>query len=446
MKNYLYIYIIALWALTRCSSFLEVDPKTSISGEGIINDETSANAAINGVYDALRSYYSVDYQSIAYLSGDNVQWTGSQSQVQEFINNEVNPENSTISSAWSGIYRTINRANNVIKALHDYEGEGISVAIKNNILGQAYAIRGIAYFDLVRVWGGVPLITEPTEKVGDNGGIERSTVEQTYQQVINDLNLAEDLLPSATDRFAFTKKTVWALKARYHLYQKNWEEARDYAKLLIDDQSNYELIAPYYSFFKNNVTGTRESVFELFYSANEANPHRSQWQPQTNGGTRQWAPSDELIALLTDSVTAGSRSQLIAKDNQNRWYGDLYYRSTGADPTYVIRIAELYLIRAEANAELEEYNLAVDDLNKIRERALLDDKSYTTNKADLLLWIEDERRLEFAFEAHRWFDLVRTERAQQVLGITETFRLLLPIPYSQILADPALKQNPNYSS
>src|SRR5690606_24698366 len=111
-----------------------------------------------------------------------------------------------------------------------------------------------------------------------------------------------------------------------------------------------------------------------------------------------------------------------------------------------IRIAELYLIRAEAYAELEEYTLAVDDLNKVRERALLVDRSYTTSKTDVLLWIEDERRLEFAFEAHRWFDLVRTGRAQQVLGITEAFRLLLPIPYSQILADPALTQNPGYSS
>src|SRR5690606_29436655 len=113
--------------------------------------------------------------------------------------------------------------------------------------------RALSYFDLIRVWGGVPLITEPTEKVGDNIGISRSTVEQSYKQVIDDLNLAEDLLPATTSRFIFTKKTVWALKARYYLYQEDWEKARDYAKLLIDDRSNYELLNPYYSFFKNNV-------------------------------------------------------------------------------------------------------------------------------------------------------------------------------------------------
>lgn len=441
-----FIYIFYILLFTNCSSFLDVDPRSSISGDGIIKDETSANAAISGVYDALRSYYSVNYQSIAYLSGDNVQWTGSQSQVQEFINHRVNPENGTIASSWNGIYTTINRANNVINAIANDDAAEIPATVKDKVLGQAYAIRGLAYFDLARVWGGVPLITEPTAKVGDNIGIARSTVDQTYQQVINDLNLAEDLLPNTTDRFAFTKKTVWALKARYHLYKKNWAEARDYAKLLIEDQSNYELISPYYSFFKNDVTGTKESVFELFYSTNEPNPHRAQWQPQTNGGTRQWAPADPLIGLLTNPGTAGARSVLIAKDNQNRWYGDLYYRSTGADPTYVIRIAELYLIRAEAYAELNEYNLAVGDLNRVRKRALLENRPFTTSKSDLLLWIENERRLEFAFEAHRWFDLVRTGRAQQVLGIGESFRLLLPIPYSQILADPALKQNPGYSS
>jgi len=441
-----FIYLFYILLFTSCSSFLEVDPKSSISGEGIIKDETSANAAISGVYDALRSYYSVNYQSIAYLSGDNVQWTGSQSQVQEFINHKVNPENATIASTWNGIYTTINRSNNVISEIVNYEGDGIPTTVKDKVLGQAYAIRGLAYFDLVRAWGGVPLITEPTGKVGDNIGIARSTVEQTYQQVIDDLDLAENLLSVTTDRFAFTKKTVWALKARYYLYQKNWEKAREYATLLIDDQSNYELIAPYYAFFKNDVTGTKESVFELFYSTNEPNTHRAQWQPQTNGGTRQWAPSEPLIALLTNASTAGARSALIAKDNQNRWYGDLYYRSTGADPTYVIRIAELYLIRAEAYAELDEYNLALADLNKVRKRALLPDRLSSTSKSDLLLWIESERRLEFAFEAHRWFDLVRTGRAQQVLGISEPFRLLLPIPYSQVLADPALKQNPGYSS
>ncbi|MCL7987295.1 RagB/SusD family nutrient uptake outer membrane protein [Sphingobacterium sp. lm-10] len=444
MKKYVYFLYILL--LSSCSSFLEVDPRASISGENIIHDATSAQAAINGAYAGLRSYYSLNYQSIAYLSGDNVQWTGSQSLVQEFINHRVNPENATLAVTWIDIYKTINRANHVIKALRELSGDAIPESVKNSILGQAYGIRALAYFDLIRVWGGVPLITEPTQNVGENLGIARSTREETYALVLADLNQAEALLPETTNRFILTKKTIWGLKARYHLYREEWAQAASFASLLIADQANYDLLNPYFTFFKENVAGTRESVLELFYSVNEPNPHRGQWQPQTNGGTRQWAPSEALIGLLTNATTAGARSELIARDNQNRWYGNLYYRSTAADPTYLIRIAELYLIRAEASAHLGEYSQALADLNRIRERALLAPRSASSEPNTLLRWIEDERRLEFAFEAHRWFDLVRTRRAAAVLGVTEAFRLVLPIPFNQILADPVLEQNPGYSS
>lgn len=445
MKKYIYI-VISTFVLSSCSTFLDIDPKASISGDNVIHDETSAQAAINGVYAGLRDYYSLNYQSIAYLSGDNVQWTGSQSLVQEFINHRVNPENATLSTTWIDIYKTLNRANHVIKALQSTTNESISESVKNSVLGQAYGIRALAYFDLVRVWGGVPIITEPTENVGDNVGIARSTVEEVYNQVINDLNSAEELLPTTTNRFIFTKKTVWGIKARYYLYREDWANAKEFATRLIEDSANYELLNPYFAFFKDNVAGTRESVFELFYNVNETNPHRGQWQPQTNGGTRQWAPNQTLISLLNNPETGGSRKELVALDNQNRWYGNLYYRSTGADPTYIIRIAELYLIRAEASAVLNDYTTAVNDLNSVRRRAGLGLKPQSNDSQTILRWLEDERRLEFALEGHRWFDLVRTRRAAEVLGITESFRLLLPIPFSQILADPILEQNPGYSS
>ncbi|MFD2965768.1 RagB/SusD family nutrient uptake outer membrane protein [Sphingobacterium bambusae] len=444
MKRHFLIYIAYLLLSSSCSSFLEVDPKTSISGDNVINDLTSAEAALNGTYVALRDYYSVNFQSIAYLSGDNVEWTGSQSQIQEFINHRVNAENSTIASTWNGIYQAVNRANNVIKVLRDNQELDIAAEDRARILGQAYAIRALSYFDLARIWGGVPLILEPTERVGQNAGIARSSSEETYAQILSDLSAAEELLGETTDRFIFTKKTIWALKSRFYLYTEQWAQAISYANRLLSD-TNYELLNPYYSFFRNNVTGTRESVFELFYNANELNPHRGQWQPQTNGGTRQWAPNAALVSLLNTPETGGARNELIARDNQNRWYGNLYYRSPATDPTYIIRVAELYLIRAEASARINDYQQATDDLNAVRTRALLSSRTNSENQAEILLWIENERRLEFAFEAHRWFDLVRTGRAQQVLSISESFRLLLPIPYSQILADPSLEQNPGYS-
>jgi hypothetical protein len=436
--------VLLIAAMGSCKKFLEVEPRESISDDATIIDKASAETAVRGIYNATRNYYSVDFQSIAYLSGDNVQWTGSQSQVQEFINHQVSPENSTITSVWNGIYVSINRANNVIAKVPLVTDPILTATLKNQYIGEAYFLRALSYFDLVRIWGGVPLITTPTLTSADNKGIARSTAAQIYEQVLKDLEAAEPLLSETTDRYRATKKTVWALKARYYLYQKDWVKADEYATKVINDQSNYQLIKPFNSFFfPATQKGTVESVFEFFYSTNELNVHRGQWQPQENGGTRQWAPNAALIALLNDPATGGTRNTLIAKDNQNRWYGNLYYRSPATDPTYVIRIAELYLIRAEAKTQEGNLADATLDLNAVRLRAGLQATTATSN-ADLLLAIENERRLEFAFEAHRWFDLVRTGRAQTVLNIADPNNLLLPIPVSQLLIDKALIQNPGY--
>lgn len=435
----------SLGVVNACDSFLDPKPRESISDAVTIVDKISAETAINGVYSALASggYYGTTFQSIGYLSGDNVQWTGSQSQVQEFINHQVNPENSTIGSAWVSIYQTINRANNVIRKVPEVQDPSLTQQLKDAIVGEAYFVRALAYFDLVRTFGGVPIITEPTIRPTDNRGIPRSSVDATYTQVLNDLESAGSLLPVTTNRYRATRKTVWALRSRYYLYRSNWEKAEEYASLLIDDP-DYTLVKPYGAFFQGNARGTAESVFEIFYNGTtEVNGHRNQWQPQINGGTRQWAPSPSVIELLNDPDAGGNRNVLIAQDNQGRWYGNLYYRTPASDPSFVLRIAELYLIRAEARAWRDNLSGAIDDLNAVRDRAGLDPSSAST-RDEILLAIENERRLEFAQEPHRWFDLVRTGRADEVLNITDSRRLVMPIPIDQRLVDPALEQNEGY--
>jgi starch-binding outer membrane protein, SusD/RagB family len=438
---------IALALLTiSCSEFLDVKPKDALSTtENVITSKATAESALRGVYSALGSdgYYGTSFQSIGYLSGDNIQWTGSQSQVQEFINHKVNADNSTVSNAWNAIYRTINRANNVIVSIPQVTDPTLTDVLRNQYIGEGHFIRGLAYFDLARTWGGVPIITTPTVEAGDNVDLGNSTVEEVYDQALSDFEVAESLLPETIDRFRATKKTVWALKSRFYLYQNDFAQAEEYATKVISDQK-YILLKPFNSFFASNARGTAESIFEIFYNGTtEVNAHRNQWQPQTNGGTRQWAPNEAVIGLLNNPEKGGTRSTLIAKDNQNRWYGNLYYRSPASDPTYVIRIAELYLIRAEARAQQEKLDDAAADLNAVRDRAGLSPIPVTTKEA-LLLAIEDERRLEFVFEPHRWFDLVRTGRADEVLNVTEAFRLVLPIPAEQIQVDRAIEQNDGY--
>ncbi len=445
MRALKHIYSIGLIALlTSCANYLDVKPLESISDTQTIYDKTSSETAIRGVYSALASgnYYGTTFQSIGYLSGDNIQWTGSQSQVQEFINKKVNAENSTISGAWTAIYVTINRANNVLAKVPTVTDPLLTDALKNQIIGEAYFIRALAYFDLARTWGGVPIVTKPTASPTENRGIGRSTQAETYAQVLKDLEAAEPLLPATTDRYRATRKTVWALRARYHLYQKEWAKAEEYATKLLTD-TNYRLLKPFNAFFANDARGTKESVFEIFYSANEPNAHRNQWQPQTNGGTRQWAPNDAIVALLNDPTVGGTRSTLVAKDNQNRWYGNLYYRTPATDPSYVIRIAELYLIRSEARANQDKIADALADLNAVRDRAGIAASTAST-KDNVLLAIENERRVEFALEPHRWYDIVRTGRAAQVFNLSDANRFVLPIPAGELLIDKSLVQNKGY--
>lgn len=445
-NRYYFPLLAILLLLGACDNFLDVSPKDSVSDEQTIYDKGSAEAAVRGVYSALGSagYYGTSFQSIGYLSGDNIQWTGSQSQVQEFINHKVKADNATISAAWVAIYQTINRANNVLAKVPLVTDPALTEALKNQYLGEAYFIRALAYFDLARVWGGVPILTNPTLKPGDNTGIGRSTTEQVYSQSLSDLQTAETLLPLSTDRYRATRKTAWALLSRFYLYQKDYEKAEEYAGKLIDDNTNYQLLKPYGSFFQNDARGTRESVFEIFYNGTtEQNTHRNQWQPQTNGGTRQWAPNDAFVALVNDPAVGGNRSVLVAKDNQNRWYGNLYYRSTPSDPSYIIRTAEVYLIRAEARVAQGKLSLGLEDLDAVRDRAGLTPSTAVT-QAEIILAIENERRIEFAFEPHRWFDLVRTDRADDVVSVTDPNRYVLPLPADQILADTALQQNLAY--
>ena len=207
--------------------------------------------------------------------------------------------------------------------------------------------------------------------------------------------------------------------------------------------ANYKLVKPYSAFFANNARGTEESIFEIYYSPTSINTHRNSWQPPANGGTRQWAPNDAFLALVNDSTVGGNRNALVAKTTQGLWYGNMYYRSPATDPTFVIRIAEMYLTRAEARAQRNKLPEALADLNAVRDRAELTPSPAVT-QPEILLAIENERRVEFAFEPHRWYDLIRTGRVVEVLGVTDANKYVLPIPIDQLNADKALEQNPGY--
>jgi len=448
MRSTYTILTTVLLSTVSCSKFLDVQPEQQVDDSQAITNAGSAETAVNGLYNLLGSdgYYGSNFQALSYLSGGDIQWTGSQSAPQQIANRQLSADNGNVATSWAAIYRTILSANYIIDAIPPLSDPLFTQAKKDQLTGEAYFLRALGYFDLARGWGGVQLILTPTRLPGDHSGIKRSSLTETYAQVLSDLTKAEQLLPLTTNRNRATRKTAWALKARYFLYQAQWDSAAVYATKVISDAANYKLAKPYSAFFANNAVATTESVLEIAYSVSYKNGHYNWWLPPALGGRREWAPNAQLVGLLNDPATGGNRNALIGQTAPpgNLWYGKLYYRTpTGTDPAYLIRVAELYLIRAEARAKSGELTTALEDLNAIRDRAGLATFTEAT-QAEIIQAVEQERRLEFAFEGDRWFDLVRTGRVATVLGVTDKNRQVFPIPADELLADKSLEPNPGY--
>jgi hypothetical protein len=423
--------------LTSCKKFLDVQPSDAVSDETTIVDKGSAENAVRGAYRALAGsgYYGGTFQFDVLMSGNVLTYTQSGTGQLQFQGHTLTADNNDLEAIWTAIYKTINITNHVITKVPNAVDYNLTPAYRNQLLGEAYFIRALCYFDLARTWGSVQIFLTPTTKVQDKLGVKRSTQAEVYAQVLADLNQAETLLPNSTVRDRASVKTVRALRARYYLYQSRWSLAEADATTLIADSTNYKLVKPYNTFFTK--PNTTESIFELSFSTAYPNALFAGFK---SGGN--YIANDSIKAKLTTASVGGTRSSLINVSG-SKAFVVLYPTSNGSDPTYLIRLSEMYLIRAEARAQQNDLVGALSDLNAVRNRAGLANSTAST-QADILLAIEDERRVEFAFEPHRWFDLIRTDRAGVVLGATNTQKYVWPIPAPERFADPTLDQNPGY--
>ncbi len=455
------IYIITIFAVTStfvsCKKFLDTQPANAVSDADPIFDLTSTQTALRGTYRALGNtgYYGESWVTLGfYPSGDIVNLTTGGASNLVTVNYRADDAN--FSTTWNAIYATINRANNVISKVPGVSDPALTTVLKNQYIGEAKFIRALNYFDLVRGWGGVQLFLTPTTSLSNIPPTPRSSVQDTYAQILHDLTDAEGLLTpgAAVNRIRVTQETVWALRARVHLYRQEWDLAEQYATKLITSP-NYQLLAPFSSWFAGNVTGTKESIFELEFSAQNPSTIRAQMQHPSRGGTYRYAPTPNIISILKNPAVSGGRRALIDSVTQTgitQWFGNLYYRLPATDPAYILRIAEMYLIRAEARTQQGNLPGGLTDLNAVRTRAAVPVLTSTDvpDEASLLLAIENENRLEFFLEGHRWFDLARTGRAKAVLeplnpGVhVDPWENIFPIPNLQIQIDPNLTQNPGY--
>jgi starch-binding outer membrane protein, SusD/RagB family len=443
MKNLFYLPVIFL-LLSACN-VLDVEPYDSIPASVAFKDKTGIEKGILGSYSAFQalSYYGRSYIIFSDLAADNLTHPAdaTSSDYAEVNNDGILPENSAISAMWAAIYDGINRANNVIVEVPGMAD--MTEPEKNAALGELYFIRALNHFNLMNYFGAIPLKTEPTVGVS-NLDAGRDPVADVYSQIISDLTFAGENLPaSASDKTRASRYAAIGLLARVYLYQGDynhaWEKADDVIK-----NGGYTLLGSYGDIFAADECA--ESIFEIDFTEVDRNRIAEYNFPKTLNGRREVAPDESLLSAYETNDERKAYS--IAYDGSNAYankYNDL---SKGADNIIILRLAEMYLIRAEAEALKTGGSITAiqDDINLIRTRAKLPPTAVNTVDA-LLTIIENERRVEFAFEGQRWFDLIRTGRAMAVLpNVTNINKTLFPIPSDELLTNnsPEMIQNPGY--
>lgn len=445
-----------------CSDVLDQRPQHVIAETNFWKTASDAEAAIIASYDRLQALSDGNIIAPS-LQSDEATSITNNDRYDEFDRNNILADNPRVEQYWERNYSGIHRVNDVLKRVPGIEDATFATVDRERIVGEAYFLRANFYFNLVRYYGGVPLITEPYTTFKTDFTKERTASDAVYAQLIADLLEAEKRLPQTYPTLFATKGRATlgatkALLARAYLYRKEYQKAADKAAevLAIPD---YSLVttANYPAIFTPSGKNSTEGIFEVQFlsSASEGMdvfrrflPSAQSTAPANTGGDYWAAPTEEFMnAFEPNDIRKAVNIAVTTRPPFNtagQPYVAKYRRTTsGDDPNlYIIRLADVILIRAESLNELNQTALAVPLVNQIRNRAGLANTTATT-QATLREVIEKERRLEFAFEGQRWHDLVRTGRAETKLTLTAN-KLIWPIPARERNVNPKLVQNPGY--
>jgi len=447
------VIILALFA--SCKKLVEVDPpRNQLITSIVFKDSSDATSAIVGMYATIMQFStSVNFGSGAItvftgLAADEIYSNSTDVTQQQFYTNAVSPQNEETTYWWVFAYQLIYQANACIEGLLD--NTTLKSEVRNQLLGEAKFVRAWLYFNLVNLYGDVPLATSINYHT--NSVMARTTSEQVYNQIINDLADAQQLLPGnyiTTGRLRPNLYTATALLSRAYLYFKQWDKAEAEASKVINS-GHYSLEPNLNDVFKkvsNEILWqmpplqTPIGVSETF-----------QFIPFNSSRIPNFSISNSLLAAFengdqrkinwVNSRTIQSQTYFIPFKYK------LLISSTSEENYVIFRFAEQYLIRSEARTRQNNLTNALADLNMIRSRAGL--TTFASNSQDdILSAILQERRVElFCETGHRWYDLKRTGTINSVLGLVkpgwQTTDALFPIPMNELQVNPFLVQNPGY--
>lgn len=439
-------------AFAGCGSILDLKPSNDVAEELAINNPNAARAALAGLYDALQdgSYYGGDFVLFMDLSSDNALHAGTFTTFADADDNNLTPDNGTVEDIWDAMYRTIGRANEIIARVPGIAQ--LSASERDDMLGQAYAVRALTYHNLIKVWQpvggaeGVPIRLTPPASITEASSVTRSTAAQVYTQILADLAQARTLI-SNTNPSRATRGFVRALYARVYQYQGNWAAARDSAAAVLP---SYSLAPTFAALFTPSGTRTPEDIFRVAFTEQESMNLGFYYLTRGLGGRREQAPTLNLF----NSFEAGDArlATTVARSGSTR-YSLKYPTPVGAEDFHIIRLAEVILIKAEAHARLNELVQAVTEYNKVRVRAGLAPHVLgvdVVTQADVIAAVLRERRSELALEGDRWPDLRRLGTVNAVMAAHiaprafPSFQATYPIPQNELDVAPGLVQNPGY--
>lgn len=455
------VLMLSLGLLVACTKKPDVQPTEFIDADLALSSPENVALILEGAYaqlgvgftglnGELGALYATNLVLIPdlFASENYLFWQGTFNQYRDVSQKALLADNTIAQLTWRRAYKAINSVNGVLSALSVVKPED-----KDRIQGEALFIRGILYFELVRLYAqpwvagtpnsglGVPLILMPTKTITEEAKVKRATIAQIYSQVLEDLTTAETLLPEENGIRASTF-TVSAFLSRVYMQQNDYQKAAGSANRVIGS-GKYSLNESVKEVFDKD--NTAEAIFEV------------QQNNQNNAGTN----NDGLATFYSSGGPGNGRADVRVEEAFYNLYSDqdkrrqeLFYIGEGRRPgtlrsakwfnpyknVPIMRLAEMYLTRAEANARLGTSLGAtpVDDLNTIRNRAGLPDIA-TATVADILL----ERRLELAYEGHAIHDIKRTKGSTGTVNY-DSPKLVLPIPQREINANPNLEQNFGY--
>lgn len=450
-----FMMCIVLYLHSSCEDFITVDPPAGqLVKATVFSDDMTAESALKGLYAQLAfGHFGGGADGLSHLtalSSDELQFVNTSENLLQFNDNALLSTTPQITILWNSSYQYIFSCNSLIEGLNG--SSAVTSELKNQLTGEALFIRAYIHFYLVNLFGKIPYIT--TTNFEKNTTVGRMAIADVYDMIIDDLQEAKSLMApeyadASVSRTRANSRAASALLAKVFLFTNRYEEAEVEATVVIDDPL-YEL----------------EDVNSVFLSSSR----EAIWQLENRDGPYT---NDGSLFALPEATPSHIRDQFIASFEPSdlrlsNWilefeyngasaytpfkYKDSYYSTTVNEYPVLLRLGDIYLVRAEARANLDKLagiNSAASDLESVRVRAGLGSPPLLDQKQMLEFIIIERMHELFTEYGSRWIDLTRTGQAGMVLGTIksdwEPTDVLYPLPYEETLVNRNLPQNDGYN-